>query len=236
MPKKPHEPPRFMRIPVEALVLLCVAVGVAPRSFVGPTARGRRRGACSAANCPYYQLAVWHGFNLPLLMSVIALAAARRCSSKRRRLYAFTTVLPAGHGRGGYNESRRRRARPRSRARIHASAGERLAAAVRDAVRRRGDRGGRRAAARHSFTRGRHWAAAPIDDHARGTDPRRGRGCDGVLHRRRLVALIMISVVGLLVSLAFVHLSAPDLALTQLLVEIVTILLVLLALDYLPRR
>jgi multicomponent K+:H+ antiporter subunit A len=57
-----------------------------------------------------------------------------------------------------------------------------------------------------------------------------------VLHRRRLVALVMISVVGLLVALAFVHLSAPDLALTQLLVEMVTILLVLLALDYLPTR
>jgi multicomponent K+:H+ antiporter subunit A len=57
-----------------------------------------------------------------------------------------------------------------------------------------------------------------------------------VLHRRRLVALITISVVGLLVAVAFVHLAAPDLALTQLLVEMVTILLVLLALDYLPQR
>jgi multicomponent K+:H+ antiporter subunit A len=40
--------------------------------------------------------------------------------------------------------------------------------------------------------------------------------------------------VGLFVSLAFARFSAPDLALTQLLVEVVTILLVLLALYHLP--
>ncbi|MBA2238583.1 MAG: DUF4040 domain-containing protein, partial [Lysobacter sp.] len=40
--------------------------------------------------------------------------------------------------------------------------------------------------------------------------------------------------VGLGVSLVFVFLSAPDLALTQLLVELVTIALMLLALNYLP--
>jgi multicomponent K+:H+ antiporter subunit A len=38
------------------------------------------------------------------------------------------------------------------------------------------------------------------------------------------------------VSLAFVKFSAPDLALTQLSVEIVTIVLLLLALYFLPQR
>jgi multicomponent K+:H+ antiporter subunit A len=55
-----------------------------------------------------------------------------------------------------------------------------------------------------------------------------------VLHRQRLLALIVIGAVGLAVSLVFVFLSAPDLALTQLLVEMVTIALMLLALNYLP--
>ncbi len=36
LPKTPHEPPRFMRVPVELLVLLCLAVGVAPALTVGP--------------------------------------------------------------------------------------------------------------------------------------------------------------------------------------------------------
>ena len=45
---------------------------------------------------------------------------------------------------------------------------------------------------------------------------------------------MLIGVVGLVVSLVFVRFSAPDLALTQLLVEIVTVLLLLLALYFMP--
>jgi multicomponent K+:H+ antiporter subunit A len=55
------------------------------------------------------------------------------------------------------------------------------------------------------------------------------------LHRIRLLALLMLSVVGLIVSIAFSYFSAPDLALTQLAVEVVTIILLLLALFFLPQ-
>ena len=41
---------------------------------------------------------------------------------------------------------------------------------------------------------------------------------------------------GLVVSLTFVLLSAPDLALTQLLVETVTVILMMLVLHYLPAQ
>jgi multicomponent K+:H+ antiporter subunit A len=57
-----------------------------------------------------------------------------------------------------------------------------------------------------------------------------------LLHRDRISALVFVSVVGLVMSLAFVHLSAPDLALTQISVEVVTIVLLLLALHLLPER
>ncbi|MBB5985754.1 monovalent cation/H+ antiporter subunit A [Sphingobium lignivorans] len=53
--------------------------------------------------------------------------------------------------------------------------------------------------------------------------------------RQRYLTLIFISVIGLIVSLAFIYLSAPDLALTQISVEVVTILLLLLALNLLPK-
>ncbi|MFZ5541578.1 MAG: hydrogen gas-evolving membrane-bound hydrogenase subunit E, partial [Pseudomonadota bacterium] len=43
-----------------------------------------------------------------------------------------------------------------------------------------------------------------------------------------------LGAVGLVVSLTFVYLSAPDLALTQLLVEVATIILMMLALNWLP--
>ncbi|MET1755962.1 monovalent cation/H+ antiporter subunit A [Novosphingobium sp. RD2P27] len=53
--------------------------------------------------------------------------------------------------------------------------------------------------------------------------------------RQRYLTLIYISVIGLVVSLAFIYLSAPDLALTQISVEVMTILLLLLALNLLPK-
>lgn len=56
------------------------------------------------------------------------------------------------------------------------------------------------------------------------------------VHQRRLVALILMGAVGLGVVLVFVKFSAPDLALTQLSVEVVTMVLLLLALYFLPQR
>jgi multicomponent K+:H+ antiporter subunit A len=56
------------------------------------------------------------------------------------------------------------------------------------------------------------------------------------LHHNRLLALILIGIVGLMVSVAFVFLSAPDLAMTQITVEVVTIILLLLALNFLPNH
>jgi multicomponent K+:H+ antiporter subunit A len=55
------------------------------------------------------------------------------------------------------------------------------------------------------------------------------------LHRNRLVALVLTGVVGLLIAPFFALFSAPDLALTQISVEVVTILLMLLALNFLPK-
>ena len=45
-----------------------------------------------------------------------------------------------------------------------------------------------------------------------------------------------MGVVGLIVSISFALLSAPDLALTQISVEVATIVLLLLALNFLPRH
>lgn len=55
------------------------------------------------------------------------------------------------------------------------------------------------------------------------------------LHRKRLLALLLVGIVGLILSAGFAYLSAPDLALTQIAVEVVTIALMLLALNFLPK-
>ncbi|MDO5632081.1 MAG: monovalent cation/H+ antiporter subunit A [Paracoccus sp. (in: a-proteobacteria)] len=54
-------------------------------------------------------------------------------------------------------------------------------------------------------------------------------------HRNRLLALVLMAIVGLMVSVGFAYLSAPDLALTQISVEVVTVILLLLALNFLPK-
>ena len=55
-------------------------------------------------------------------------------------------------------------------------------------------------------------------------------------HRNRFRALVLIGVIGLMLSGGFIYLSAPDLALTQISVETVTIMLLLLALYFMPKE
>jgi multicomponent K+:H+ antiporter subunit A len=55
-----------------------------------------------------------------------------------------------------------------------------------------------------------------------------------ILHRQRLSAVILVGVVGLATALTFAYFSAPDLALTQLSVEVVTTALLLMSLALLP--
>jgi multicomponent K+:H+ antiporter subunit A len=54
-------------------------------------------------------------------------------------------------------------------------------------------------------------------------------------HAQRMLALLYVGVVGLIISIGFAYLSAPDLALTQITVEVVTVILMLLALNILPK-
>ena len=55
-------------------------------------------------------------------------------------------------------------------------------------------------------------------------------------HHRRFQSVVLLGVVGLAVSLTFVSLSAPDLALTQLSVELVSTVLLLMGLALLPAQ
>ncbi|MCC2639507.1 MAG: monovalent cation/H+ antiporter subunit, partial [Moraxellaceae bacterium] len=72
LPRTPHEPPHWMRFPVEFLVLACLLVGILPAMTIKPFLASAVW-AVLGPDTPPYSLAVWHGFNEPLLMSVIAL-------------------------------------------------------------------------------------------------------------------------------------------------------------------
>lgn len=240
LPKTPHEAPRFMRIPVDLLVIMCLAVGILPMFTVAPMLAVAVAGTLQSAP-PEYSLAIWHGFNLPLLMSAIALALGVLVYMLRQHLFAWHDKTIA------YLDAR-------IIYRFVLNNVARLATIITRAF----DKGSLQHALAWiigaAFVAG---AAGFMSVSAPLLGERELMPVDGVSvlaalvlivasvmtvlashqqsHQQRLLAVVMIGVVGLIVALVFVKFSAPDLALTQLSVEIVTIVLLLLALYFLPQ-
>lgn len=234
--KTPHEPPRFMKIPVDILVLLCLGVGIAPMILVAPILSVAVSASLQSAP-PAFSLAIWHGFNLPLMMSFIAMGIGVIVYFNRYKLFRW------------HDENL-----PRIDARILFNMALHGVLVATGKISRLFDRG--------SLQNASSWvlltaAVAVIYGYLQFNSPLLGHRelmpvdwltvalaafvviasvlC-AVLHHQRLVSLIIVGVVGLIVSLGFVKFSAPDLALTQLSVEVVTIVLLLLALFFLPQH
>jgi len=231
----PHEPPRWMRVPVEVLAALCLLVGIVPGLIVGPLL-AVAASAVLQTPLPDYSLAIWHGINPALIMSLIALVGGALLYAGRKPLFALQDRL-AGRG-------------------IDARAlfDFLLAALLLSARTLTGLLAGRSLPrmllfffVAVLFAGWLGWSSAPaalIGEAA--LLPIDGLSLTvalialaatvamTVLYRQRLVALLLMSAVGLVVSLTFVKFSAPDLALTQLAVEVVSIMLLLLALYFLP--
>jgi multicomponent K+:H+ antiporter subunit A len=245
LPKTPHEPPRFMRLPVEVLVVLCVLVGVLPAFTVGPLlAVGAQAALFGGPNgqLPAYTLAIWHGFNLPLAMSMVATAGGLALYfALQRRVNLHRLVRLPGWVRSGGREAflagldRVIRAAQAITATLESGKLQNylfllIAIAVLAGLAPwLGSATARLPELPEllpvSFGFFAFWLVAV------------GATLAVVfVHRQRLLALIVIGALGLSVSLLFVFLSAPDLALTQLLVEFVTIILMMLALNWLPRE
>ncbi|HEY4554824.1 MAG TPA: proton-conducting transporter membrane subunit, partial [Lysobacter sp.] len=97
-----HEPPRFMKIPVEVLVVLCLAVGVAPAVTIAPVLEAAVRGVLGDA-APYYSLALWHGINAPLLMSIGGVVGGALLYIGIRRLFDLYAIVQRTLGRDLFN-------------------------------------------------------------------------------------------------------------------------------------
>jgi multicomponent K+:H+ antiporter subunit A len=242
LPKTPHEPPYFMRVPVELLVLLCVAVGLAPALTIGPVLAIGAQAALYGgplAPLPHYELAIWHGFNLPLMMSAIALGGGLLLYFGLQKFINLHRLvrLPLWIRAGGreafvaFTDFKVRAARAATATIQNGSLQRYLFLLVLMAL----------AAGGLPYLRG-GFGAAPVQLATPADAGFLAVWSLGVaatlaataVFRRRLLAVVLIGAVGLVVSLAFVYLSAPDLALTQLLVEMVTIILMMLALHWLP--
>ena len=235
--KTPHEPPRWLRVPVEILVVVCLAVGIVPNWTVGPVLEAMVKGTLGVV--PAYSLALWHGFNAPLLMSAVALSAGVVFYFGLQRtinLHSVTRLPVSGKhafdAAVGALETLAVRlvgwlpttSLPRHLAWIFVTA---LAAMAWPLL---------------HFGFGAAPALPPS-----ATSPPQLVGmlvwllgvvaaiAATVNYRQRMTALILLGAAGLAVSLMFVVFSAPDLALTQLLVEVATIALMMIVLHYLPQ-
>ncbi len=227
----PHEPPRFMRVPVEVLVVVVLAVGLLPALTIGPLLAVGARGALGGP-LPDYTLAIWHGFNVPLLMSAVGLAGGVALWAFLQRLGAFRHDPGASVGKHLFD------------------AGLRGTVALAAAITRRLENGRLPAylgwvmlatalAGALAFVDGLPPAGRTLTPAGIGAWALWAIGAAACVaavasYRHRLRAVLLVGAGGLCVSLAFVFLSAPDLALTQLMVEVLSILLLLLALRHLP--
>ena len=236
--KRPHEPPLGMKLPTIGLVIMCVVVGLFPAATFGPLVHVAATALAGQA-LPEYHLALWHGFNLPLLMSAIALGVGivlYRTLAKNKRLHGISSEAWFGRGTGRQvfesTIDALFAAAGRLTQRLENSSLQRyLALLVGAAV---------------------VLAASPLFGSGIGTGDRPLMPanvlamvvwvlllvtCAALVlgHHQRFRTVVLVGLVGLVVALTFVSLSAPDLALTQLSVEVVSTVLLLMGLALLPQ-
>ncbi len=240
LPREPHEPPHWMRFPIELLVLACLIVGIIPGLSIGPylhlavvSVLGDRT--------PDYSLAVWHGFNTPLIMSMIATVGGVVLYMLLKRYLAHCEPDPPGlRGVIGQRIFERilvtvswrwarwvethlgtRRLQPQLRVLVAIAFVAALWPIMRGGVTlRMPDLGG------FDPIFAMVWAVGIVC----------AIGAAVLAKYHRLAALVLMGGAGLVTCITFVWLSAPDLAATQLVVEIVTTILILLGLRWLPKR
>jgi multicomponent K+:H+ antiporter subunit A len=236
----PHEPPLGMKAPVALLAALCILVGVLPALTMGPLVRVATTAMLGKAP-PEFHLAIWHGFNLPLVLSLLALVCG--------------TVLYFALARGGrlHRLSSEHWFGPFTGPKVFTHSMDRVFGSA-----------GRITAMMETGSLQRYvaWmliatvivAVAPmLSGNAPGTGSRvllpvsftalvlwglLLAACVwlAVRHHDRFQSVVVTGVIGLVTALCFISFSAPDLALTQLTVEVVSTVLLLMGLALLPRQ
>ena len=234
LPRVPHEPPRYMRVPVEILVVLCLLVGIFPGAIMGDILLAIGQ-VLQPGQTLDLNLSVWHGFNLPLAMSILAVIGGTILYSQRKPVYAFQTQFVVRQPKEIFE-------RIVQGAVIGATA-----------TLNRFDNG--------NFNRQVAWLfiaaivalGVPLLNMTKVSGSIISTPSDAITlmaasllmvatiltvfySHHRLVAVVMLSIVGLIVCLSFAWFSAPDLALTQLAVEVTSVILFLLVLYFLPQR
>jgi multicomponent K+:H+ antiporter subunit A len=232
----PHDPPRYMMIPAAVLVGVCLLVGTLPVYTVEPVLT-MAAGSMLGGPPPVYSLTIWHGFTTPFKMSLVALFGGIALYTQLRNLSALhDRVVTMPDALTNFRTAIEGLAQGARAGTVFLENGslQRYVALL--------------------LLAGTSAVAVPfLVGDAPLTGPLQLSSLDGptllgaavmmsaalftvLWQRQRFRSLIAFSVVGLAAAVAFVRFSAPDLALTQLSVEVVTIMLLLLALFFLPQQ
>ena len=234
-PAKPHDPGAGLWLPPAILVVLVVVIGVAPflvQDFVILIAKSVIGGA---AELEVKYIKIWHGLVPALYMSIAAVIGGLIVLALFKPLSRLWEATPRPEAKSIFDDIiaavlmyARAIIHP-----LHNGAFTRYAMIFGITV---------VAVAYHA------WITGTVGPATREVQPIGLVEVAGwmmlvaatvglaAMHHNRLLALILIGIVGLMVSVGFVFLSAPDLAMTQITVEVVTIILLLLALNFLPNQ
>lgn len=237
LPKQAHDPVKWMLFPSAFLVFLCIIIGIAPEATVGPILRLATSSILGNAQ-PEFTLAIWHGVNIPLFMSAMALIGgfivvwvlkpywlANPGHSPLLERFDGRTIFDrlldgldtAAHAIMAYMSSNRMQVQMFSIVLVS------LVVAI------------------IPLLGYNQWYRLPRTqfDYAFAILWAVGAACAiGAAYQakfNRFRAVILTGGAGIVTTVTFAWLSAPDLALTQLVIEVVTLVLLLLGLRWLPR-
>jgi multicomponent K+:H+ antiporter subunit A len=232
-PHQPHDPPAGMWLPIAVLAAPILAIGLAPERVAGPIVAHTALSVVGGS-LPRFEPALWHGFTAAFAMSAVALVGGGLLFGAYRWANPLRLAVPRPDAKGIYDLVI---GRATAAARglidlVHDGLlarylGVTLAASI--IVGLSGFLGG-------SYSPGMRDLLPPSLPAVTGWIALAAASMAvAVRHADRLLSLVLTSIVGLIVTLAFLQFSAPDLALTQITVDVVTTILLLLALNLLPK-
>ena len=237
--KNAHEPHIGMRAPAILLAILCILVGIIPALLVENIVNAGTRASTQITSFEGVHLAIWHGFNLPLLMSAIALIGGVTfyfALAKGRKIRKIDLDLILGRLQGKLlfedflknllNISRKIKRKTETGSLQNYLLLIVVFSIIVVAVPLLGQNitTGTRELTYAPFTAIVLWLLL-------------FSACWMMLwfHHERIKAVLISGAIGLVVTMVFITMSAPDLALTQISVDVVTTVLLLMSLSLLPQ-
>ncbi|WP_151715575.1 monovalent cation/H+ antiporter subunit A [Acinetobacter sp. TUM15071] len=237
--KDAHEPHLGMRLPAIILATLCILVGILPAILAGTMVNSVTRASLAQPEFEGVHLAIWHGVNAPLIMSLVALIGGSIfyfALAKEGRIRKIDLDPYLGKFQGKilfdlFLKNLLLTSRKIKQTTENGSLQSYLLLIVLFSI---------------------VMVGLPLFNQGLTTGTRElthapwvaivlwltlFSGCWMMLwfHHERIKAVLISGAVGLVVTMVFVTLSAPDLALTQITVDVVTTVLLLMSLSLLPQ-